>query len=196
MSAGLHRSAAVQARPASGHGRDAGFTLAEVVVSMAVVGIVMAALTTFFVTTMSVTNQQRGRQVAVQLAADASERLRALSNSQLATGRGQCGGNNQCDPPVSGVDLSDLPRWDYPATADPVLPLKDSRDINGVSYSRYWYLGKCWQRPGVGGDCVNPHGQTTNLVGFFRVVVAVTWRDNRCPGNTCLYTTSTLVSTA
>ena len=43
-------------------------------------------------------------------------------------------------------------------------------------------------------DAISPLDD--NLVGFFRVVVAVTWRDNRCPDNTCLYTTSTLVSTA
>jgi prepilin-type N-terminal cleavage/methylation domain-containing protein len=196
MLAGLRHHAVIEPRRASGHGRDAGFTLAEVVVSIAIIGIVMASLTTFFVTTMSVTNQQRGRQVAVQLAADATERVRALGSAQLAVGRGQCGGGNQCDAPVPGVDLSDLRRWDYPATTNPVLPIKDWPEVNGISYSRYWHLGKCWQQPGAGGDCVNPQGQTSNLVGFFRVVVAVVWRDHRCTDNTCFYATSTLVSIA
>jgi prepilin-type N-terminal cleavage/methylation domain-containing protein len=199
MVAGLrHRRVPQRAvgRRASGQGRDEGFTLAEVVVSIAVIGVVMSALTTFFVTTMAVTNQQRGRQVAVQLAADATERVRALDSSQLIAGRAQCGGTNICDAPVPGVDLGGMRRWDYRATADPTLPINESRDINGVSYGRFWYLGKCWQQRGAGDDCVNPTGQTTNLVGFFRVVVAVTWRDNRCADHTCLYTTATLVSIA
>jgi hypothetical protein len=65
--------------------------------------------------------------------------------------------------------------------------------IDGVSYGQNWYLGKCWQ-PATGGAC-GP-AQSAGDVEFFRVVVAVTWSEKHCPGSTCAYITSTLVSSA
>ncbi|GAA1794558.1 prepilin-type N-terminal cleavage/methylation domain-containing protein [Planosporangium flavigriseum] len=173
--------------------RDGGFTLAEVVVSIAVVTVVMAALTTYFVRTMTVTNQQRAMQVAVQLAADGSELVRAIKGDQLANGRDECSAGKACGAPVAGLDLrSPWRRWDYVAAgAQPTLKFQDTPQVNGVTYNRYWYLVKCWQAANSG-TC----GSSTSDVEFFRVIIAVTWRDSHCQGRTCAYTTATLVSTA
>ncbi|HEX8347778.1 MAG TPA: prepilin-type N-terminal cleavage/methylation domain-containing protein, partial [Actinoplanes sp.] len=62
---------------------DAGFTLIETMVSVFVMGVVMSALTSFFATTVLLTNQQGGVQVATQLASDAVSRVRALKGSGL-----------------------------------------------------------------------------------------------------------------
>jgi prepilin-type N-terminal cleavage/methylation domain-containing protein len=175
-------------RRASADGRDAGFTLAEVVVSMAVIGIVMSALTTFFVTTTRVTNQQRGKQVAIQLAADAMERVRAIKGSELNQGRARCG---DCPAPAPGVTLGGMERWDRPGSAPPLLPIDDFIQVNGIGYTRRWHLVKCWQSAN-NGNCGNAHRD----VEFFRVIVAVTWPDSHCKGGTCSYTTATLLSTA
>ena len=63
MPAGLWRHAVRGPRGRStlpGNARDEGFTLVEVLVSIALMTIVMTALTTFFVATGSATSQQSG----------------------------------------------------------------------------------------------------------------------------------------
>lgn len=64
---------------------DAGFTLVEVIVSTLLIGLAMAAVTTFFVSTQQVANVQSGEQSAVQLATDGIEAARALSSADLLT---------------------------------------------------------------------------------------------------------------
>ena len=60
---------------------DAGFTLVEVVTAGAVIAVVLAASTTFFIQSMISINLQGARQAAVQLATDAMEQLRAVPGS-------------------------------------------------------------------------------------------------------------------
>jgi prepilin-type N-terminal cleavage/methylation domain-containing protein len=60
---------------------DAGFTLVEVLASLAVIGVVMTAVTTFFVRSMVSVNLQGARQAAVQVAADQMEHLREWPGS-------------------------------------------------------------------------------------------------------------------
>jgi prepilin-type N-terminal cleavage/methylation domain-containing protein len=61
---------------------DAGFTLIEVLTALAVVGVVAAASTTFFIRSMITVNLQGTRQAAIQVAADAMEQLRAVPGSR------------------------------------------------------------------------------------------------------------------
>jgi prepilin-type N-terminal cleavage/methylation domain-containing protein len=58
---------------------DAGFTIVEVLVALAVIGVVLTAATTFFVRSMVVINLQGSRQVAIQIASTNLEQLRAMS---------------------------------------------------------------------------------------------------------------------
>lgn len=71
---------------------DDGFTLIEVMVATSLIGIVMAALMTFFSATIGVTNQQSGVQTAAQLATDGIEAARARPIAALLA-----------DPPVDGT---------------------------------------------------------------------------------------------
>jgi prepilin-type N-terminal cleavage/methylation domain-containing protein len=66
--------------------RDAGFSLVEVIVAISVIGVVMSALGTFYVSSLLVTSAQSGRQAAMQLAADGLERARAQPLSILEAG--------------------------------------------------------------------------------------------------------------
>ncbi|OLB65213.1 MAG: hypothetical protein AUI10_07755 [Actinobacteria bacterium 13_2_20CM_2_72_6] len=175
------------------HATDEGFTLVEVIVSIALMSIVMTALTTFFVTTVSATGQQSGRQAAIQLAQDAVELARAVKGSALLTGRDKCGA---CAAPVTGVApyLADVEEWDYPTGATAQLPTTATgADANGIHYLQNWYVGKCWQ-PIAGGACQSDPG--TGPVLFYRVIAAVTWPERHCPGGTCSFVTSTLVTSA
>jgi prepilin-type N-terminal cleavage/methylation domain-containing protein len=62
---------------------DAGFTLIEVLTSLAVIGVVMTAVTTFFVRSMVSVDLQGSRQAAIQLASDGMERLREMPGSSV-----------------------------------------------------------------------------------------------------------------
>lgn len=63
---------------------EAGFSLLEVLVSIGVIGTMMAALTGLLVRATAITNQQGGRQAAIQLAADGMEAVRALDGPAVA----------------------------------------------------------------------------------------------------------------
>jgi prepilin-type N-terminal cleavage/methylation domain-containing protein len=64
---------------------DDGFTLIEVIVAMMLIGIVMAATTTFFISSANITSQLRGQQVAAQIADSTAEQVRAYRGSEIAT---------------------------------------------------------------------------------------------------------------
>ncbi len=173
----------------------------EVLVAIALIGIVMMALTMTFVASTRATTAQAIRQVAVQLAQDGTERVRALKGSAVSTGRDKLSTDAQWLAPVTGVAAylaASAQTWDpaavYPAGATAVLPTTARPlQINGVRYSQSWYVARCWQ-PAAGGDCdATP---ATGDVGFFRVVVAVSWADPHCAGHTCSFVSSTLVSAA
>jgi prepilin-type N-terminal cleavage/methylation domain-containing protein len=57
---------------------DAGFTLVETLVSLAVIGVVLTAVSTFFVRSMVITTLEGARQAAVEVAAAGMEQLRAV----------------------------------------------------------------------------------------------------------------------
>ncbi|GAA3440881.1 putative Ig domain-containing protein [Planomonospora venezuelensis] len=96
----------VPARPRAGSRNpgiprgDGGFTLIEVMVSMVVIGTVMAALTVFFTNSLTLTSQKRSEQMAVQLAGDAVERARAIKGSALLAGRSETKSTEQWDAVV------------------------------------------------------------------------------------------------
>lgn len=189
MAAVTRRRAVVRPRRTVTHARDAGFTLTEVLVSLTLIGVVMATLTTFYANSMSLMGYQRGKQTAIRLAADGIEQARAVKAAQLLDGRGPCdSAAAPCPPPAPGVDLSDMVEWDHPTGSAPALRFSDSPQ---TPYHRSWYVGKCWQPTG-GGPCT----RTTDAVELLRVVVAVTWRDKSCRSSACTYATSTLVSAA
>jgi prepilin-type N-terminal cleavage/methylation domain-containing protein len=196
-----HRAAAA-GRRASG---DGGFSLIEVLVSIAVIGTVMAAVAPFLVQSLAVSSRQRSAQVGIQVANDALERVRALDPSSLLTGRSELATTAQWQaaPAVLREHLNGMQR-----TADPMLALTATSGsqaplptvpfvvaVNGIDYAQSWYVGLCWQAKAVSaqpaiGDCT----ATAALVPFFRVLVAVTWQHRSCPAGTCIYVASTLVS--
>ncbi len=74
---------------------DDGFTLVETLVSIAVIGVVMTSLTAFFTNSLSIDNQQRGKQAAAQIVDDAMERVRSLKGSGITAGRDQSSSDSQ-----------------------------------------------------------------------------------------------------
>jgi type II secretory pathway pseudopilin PulG len=178
-------------------------SLIEVLVAIALVGVVMTAVASFFVRSVSATNQQRGKQVATHLADSAMERVRALKGSSIADGRKK--------PTGSGIGLIGTPvvtlpgdtTWRNEAVANttPLLPTEpENVRVAGTDYRRYWYVGECRMPQvvivGLNECAITIPVSSTTAVPMFRVVVAVTWPDKVCTRNECVFVTSTLVSGA
>ncbi|MFC4058205.1 putative Ig domain-containing protein [Planomonospora corallina] len=189
---------------------DAGFTLVEMLAALVVIGIVMSALTVFFTNSLDFTGRQRTRQVAIQLAADGVDRVRALTGSTVLSGRSKLATTAQQDSAPDAVDpylRTMKPDWDpmlpESSTAGVSAPLPTSPDtttVNGLDYARSWYVGRCRQQAGdtTGVSCEHPDSPDPAPgkadVPFFRVVVAVSWQQKGCPAEGCTYVTSTLTS--
>ncbi|RZU49148.1 prepilin-type N-terminal cleavage/methylation domain-containing protein [Krasilnikovia cinnamomea] len=196
--------------PRSAHGHDDGFTLVEVLVSLAVIGTVMTALAPFLIRSLAVVADQRNREVAVQLAGDAIERARALTGTTALAGRSEAATNAQWITAPAAVRpylRTMSPAWDTSKQIDPSagvdagLPTSAVEvPVNGLSYSQNWYLGTCRQQFGSGGPCDDPAGPDPEParpdVPFLRVVATVTWPDGSCPDRSCTYVTTTLISAA
>ena len=67
--------------------RDDGFFLLESIVAIAIITIIMAALTAFFTDSVHTSDLNRAKQAAVQVADAAVDSLRAIPATDLVTGR-------------------------------------------------------------------------------------------------------------
>jgi prepilin-type N-terminal cleavage/methylation domain-containing protein len=194
--------------------RDEGFTLVEVLVSVAIIGMVMASVTAFFVSSMRVTQLQSEQQTAARLILDGVELARSLKGPALISGREACS-DGAC---VSAADTGAASLLTSPSTSStarmdsvagtpklpvPVLPTTTDYteaqiianpttlfQLDDIQYQRNFYLETCRQAAN-GGAC---NQTAANPVLYFRVVVSVTWRSNQCAANVCSEATATLVS--
>lgn len=193
---------------------DDGFSLLEVLVSLMVIGTLMAGTAPFLIKSVSVVSQQRTEQVAVELAGDALERARALTPSSLLAGRGVTAMRNQLSAAPAEVknvlDQSQLDAASLLATATDVLagttaPLPTTSlavTVGGVEYQQSWYVGSCFQTKADSAllsatvaDCVGTEPAPSLVpVQYFRVVVSVTWKHTSCAGSQCVYVASTLIN--
>ena len=186
-------------RPAA----DDGFVLLETVVSIGLIAVVMAAFTTFFVSTVAFTNQQRATQVATQIANSAVEAIRALPASDLVNGHDPTSVKVQFAAASATVRpwLSTMtPATDSAAApgsgATAAVPTNGvTQTLNNIVYTSNTYLGTCVIPTGVTVNASCARGAAATGIGFLRVVVAVTWTGARCPPAGCGYVTSTLLST-
>src|SRR5438876_3540725 len=130
---------------------DEGFTLVETLVSIAMIGIVMTAMVTFFAGTVAVSNQQRGKLAAVQLADNATEQVHSVRGSTIIAGRDKASSDAQWINPVAGVAgyLAAMTEvYDTAAAAgsgaSAVLPTSPQPEvIGGLTLTENWYIGRC-----------------------------------------------------
>ncbi len=180
---------------------DAGFTLIESVVSLAIIGLVMAALSAFFIRGTSTNLRQGDMQAAVRVATDAMEQARLLQGAALVAGRSQAAVTTQWVAPGVAPYLDPtktLMVWDdpplQPSATLPTAPQRVS--VGGIDtvFEQSWYVGKCWkQRNGDECEVVPVHARD-GLVALYRVVVAITWRSNACSANLCSFVTAMLLT--
>jgi prepilin-type N-terminal cleavage/methylation domain-containing protein len=174
-------------------GPDAGFTLIEVLVSLAVISTMMASLSAYFVSSIQASRGQSHIQVAVRIAQAGMEQARGYGGATLLYDRKAGYGLN-----VTGYDMGYMTntlRWDANAGitgAQPAVPFDNAPETivqNGITYYRYWFVGKCWQAA-TGGLCTT----TTAAVPMVRLVVGVIWFESTCPGTFCVQASTALFS--
>jgi prepilin-type N-terminal cleavage/methylation domain-containing protein len=188
---------------------DDGFTLLETIVSIAMISIVTAGLTTFYTQSKASTSLQSQTQVANQLASTAMEQVSLLPGAALVSGRPASCVSSQWQAPAPGVStylaqmqqMADVSLGSLTCptgTITGILPTVQtaSSQVNGVdlSFTQNFYVGLCWQAAGAA--CTKPTGTVppATMLPMLRVVIAVTWASARCPANLCSYVTDTLVT--
>ena len=192
-------------------GQD-GFILLESIISIGLVSVIMASLTTLFISTGTTTNHLRLRQEAIQLAESALEQVRDYAPNALVTGRDTQSVTQQfatAPAGVTGVLATMVKEFDLtaPATSSsstcvnvtpsssylPTSPV--CQTVGSRTFSVSYYLGNCYAPTSGSGGCIQTvPAQNAPYVTYQRVVVGVAWANDHCNGSgSCYYTTSTLV---
>ncbi len=189
---------------------DDGFTMAEMLIAIMILGIVMASFAMFFVRTVSATTQQTISQAGVQLADDAIERAKAVPGSGVITGRDATSVTLQWSTadataksyrysgtnPTGMADANDASASGGAGATASLPTSPKSVTINNLTYQQNWFVGSCWEPVG-GGTCSgasSTDGSGNALVAYYKVVVEITWPDKTCSSGTCSYFSTTLVS--
>jgi len=168
---------------------------------MALLAIIMAALTVFAITVTNSTSYQRQRQGAIQLATTQLDLIRGMTPADLEVGRRLTDVTAQFAGAPAAVSpwlTAMTPAVDLTATATQpaALPVTTTATVNSTVMTATTYVGFCaLASGGTGSECTKPVSGAGDT-GTLRAVVAVTWPGGRCPAGTCTYTTATLVSTA
>ena len=175
---------------------DDGFSLLEVMISIAVIGVVMAGAAAFFIGSVSTVDRQRNRQAAVRVAGDSVETVFGLAGTALKSGRDASRTAAQWASMPAGVatyltNTNAAVDSDATSASTPRLPFAETIMVNGLPYTRTVYVGECYRAVGNLSSACTKSGAVT----FSRVVVAVGWKDRGCPAAGCLYATTTLVGT-
>ena len=172
---------------------EGGFTLVEVIVTLGLISTLMAALGAFFTSSMQAGRGQSQIQTATRLAQAGMEQARGYGGAALLYGRAQCGTCLDATA-YDGGYLSDTVLWDAKVTgATPTVPYDEQPQtftVNGLTYYRYWFVGKCWQAA-TGGLCTTT---STLPVAMVRLVVGVNWLDSRGPSSLCVQAATGLFS--
>jgi prepilin-type N-terminal cleavage/methylation domain-containing protein len=149
-------------------GDDDGFTLVEVITGMAVITVVLAGVTMFFIQSMKVVDLQGQRQTAVQVAADQMEELRS-----------------QAGPPdIANNDGAY--RW---LNANQT----STTTRNGLTYTVVWVCTDA----SSGVPCTGPPGGTeATWTKVLQAQITVTFQSNSCPAAGCAFSLKTQISTS
>lgn len=192
-------------------GDDSGFTLLEVVLSLAMLGVVATGALYFFVGAQKSVSQQQRAQTAVTVANEAMEaafgvdaRTSGSDPSAVVKGRTKAASQTAWTTATSygltGVASSYL-AWDSTATtaSTPLIPITATRTLDNIPYTVYTLVGSCYRSTSsTSDDCVRPTtteptSVPANSAKMYRVMVLVTWSGASCTAGTCSYQTQSLV---
>lgn len=196
---------------ASGRGDDDGFTIIEVVMSIALVTIVMTSLAAFFVNSAGATDTQSQKQTAVQVATDAMEKARSLTGIGVLSQRdkttsdalwtqGQNSTASTSFPDVAPYLANIAEAWDQStglATNSgynaPLPTDGNTVSLDNVTFTQNWFLGYCYASQSATAGACRPT-VATGLSTYVQVVVDVTWHKKGCRNGLCSFVSASLIS--
>lgn len=146
---------------------DGGFVLLESIVSIALITIIMTALTALFVTSMKVTNHQRSNQAVTRIAT-------SLMDQARAAGAQDCTGTTVA-PVCPGLQA---------------VAAQPGQNAGGIAYTPTFSLSWCTLTAGT------PVCGAAGPQPFVKVSLTLSWTDNTCPSGGCAYPTSLMLSAA
>lgn len=188
---------------------DDGFSLMEVIIAIAIIGIVAISSITLTVNGIASASTQQRRQIAVTIASGAMENVSAQTVASLFNGRTQADVQaaftaNSTVPgiaPSGGVPAT-YKRWDVTASPPPTAQVpvfSPSVNRSGTDFGTTTLIGPCYELV-AGGNCAtladhtNPADVVPGYVTLIRVVVVVRWTaGSSCSAAGCYYSTTTLV---
>lgn len=176
---------------------DRGLSLIEVIVAIALIGLVAASAATFFISGVSTTSDLQRKQAAVTLANNAMDQARSVTpgavaggSSGLVRGRTEAAVTAAWNAATSAEpnDTADMnAAWDTSITTgdpdDQWVPLTVTRTVSSQTYTIDTLIGTCY-RPKAASttsdDCVktNPDPSADTHVMLYRVRVVVRWAES------------------
>lgn len=192
---------------------DGGFSLAEVIVAVAILGTLATASLYLTIGGINSSEAQRRSNVAITLAGNAMESVVARSSainastgvSAIYNGRAHQETLDRwaVNASIAGVDRM-YPGWQPGAAvgSTPQIPFATTTTVNGTNYSVQTMIGRCYQ-PLAGGQCttlaghaVAPPTAPSGFAELTRVTTVVWWSAGVNCVTPCSYTASTLVDTS
>ena len=186
-----------------------GMTLIEVIIAIAIMGIVATAATGLAISSLTGSVTQKHRAVAVTVANDAMEQVTGLPAAMLY------GGRSAADVAASYVANSSTSavantyqEYDHttPLPSAQKVPINKTVAQDGTVYNITTLIGTCFQKLGTtpgqaaGGDCTKLASPTLPLLypGYTpltRVIVLVRWTGGQgcTSANPCSYSATTLI---
>lgn len=196
---------------------DEGFTLVEVIVSLALLTVAATAALYFFVGgTRAVTHQQQS-QNAVVVANEAMELAYSVGAKVSSNTSGLLVGRTKADVQAAWASVATeglegyantYPGWDPAATAatggddgteDDAVKLWKTSELNNLDYTALTLIGPCYRsKSAVDAPCgkvgtVEPTSVPTGYMRLMRVMVQVTWQSQSCPEDGCSYQVASLI---
>jgi type II secretory pathway pseudopilin PulG len=192
---------------------DEGFTLVEVVLAVVLLSSLLASLAVLFVGGVKQMGALQRRQVAVQVAAQALEAVRAVSSTpgqggcvKLLQGRGQVAADAQWDgAPAALTTITDMAWTSDLCTGSIVVPwqgvpgatgtVTDPVVVGGQPYTVKTYIGTC-VLTAARSSCLRAADVPGGGPTMYRVLVQVDWTGSGCTSGACSYSASTLIDTS
>ena len=202
----------IQTKISDSWGED-GFSLAEVIVAVAILGTLATASLYLTVGGLNSSESQRRSNVAITLAGNAMESVVAQSPainavsgvSAVYNGRAHADtvASWAANASIAGVDRM-YPGWQpgIAAGSTPAIPFTNTVTVNGTEYSVQTMIGRCYQ-PLAGGQCTTLPGHAvapaippTGQAELTRITTVVWWFAGANCASGCTYSASTLVDTS
>ncbi|GAA4967492.1 type II secretion system protein [Kineococcus glutinatus] len=189
---------------------DDGFTLVEVIVALALLGVVATATLTFFIRATSSTSALQRKQAAVAVANSALDLARSVAPADLVEGRSTAAVSAQWAASTAPDLALTWPADDgsSPTATVQSVPITATPTVSGQPYSVSTLIGVCYRQRAAGtttgttSACTKPSGSSatttpTGYVKVYRVVAEVTWNASGqvsgCSAGACVYRASTLI---